>query len=650
MFARKMLRPLGLALLLMALMLVFALPAFAADDPVDFSIQVSPDSLTAPGEVTVSLRVSNPTDADMLYPVRLLDPSGNAVPSFGDGGSYLLRSGESRSWEGKWNVTQEQLDAGSIAYTLRYLQEDENGALVEFSRQATARIAYIGERIKLTVSRTITPEVVRPGKQATVVYELYNSGNVTLTSVRVKENIDKQAQTIASLPAGERATMTFTSRIGNADLTSNAAITYKAEGSTRSYSEKVEDAKIPLARPGLDITLSSPTAGVNINEPATLVITFTNKGNITYTNVTVTEAKKGEILTNLTIPADSTVTETKEFILTEPTAFKVTATLPDNTGETNTITSNEQRIGVFDPEKTLLLTLNLSSDTETVPSLPADTRFRVTVTNNSNVKAEKISLYHGDVFIYTIDSLEAGESVTIERDVRLSYSGQYQFTATVKDSLGNTVSFESNTIRVTTAASTPAPATAVPATVAPPVYVTVAPADPILTQGRDAMLTAAVAVGVLFGASLVLFAVSTVIRQINKNKSKTAYDHLDLAERRDYTEPADEDFEDEDIDDVEVTRPEEDDLADMDAPAPEEERELPHERLIREEAQKAAEDAQAAPAPEEEGGYRVSRSKSTPVLTNAPAYTGTPVDEEPTHETPVRRRRSQRAQRTEDGE
>jgi excinuclease UvrABC helicase subunit UvrB len=119
--------------------------------------------------------------------------------------------------------------------------------------------------------------VVRPGKQATVVYELYNSGNVTLTDIRVKENIDKHAQTIKTLPAGERATMTFTSRIGNADLTSNAAITYNAEGSTRSYSEKVEDAKIPLARPGLDITLSSPTAGVNINEPATLVITSTKR-------------------------------------------------------------------------------------------------------------------------------------------------------------------------------------------------------------------------------------------------------------------------------------------------------------------------------------------------------------------------------------
>ena len=193
MFARKMMRPFGLALLLMVLLFAVGLSAQAADDPVDFTIQVTPESLTAPGEVTVTLRVSNPTNTDMVYPVSLLDPDGNLVSSFGDGGQYVLRSGESRSWEGTWNVTQDQLDQGSISYTLRYHLEDETGALVELNRQATARVSFVGERVKLTVTRTISPEVVRSGGTATVTYELYNSGNVDLTSIRVKDTVSKSS-------------------------------------------------------------------------------------------------------------------------------------------------------------------------------------------------------------------------------------------------------------------------------------------------------------------------------------------------------------------------------------------------------------------------------------------------------------------------
>lgn len=654
MFARKMMRPFGLALLLMVVLFGVGLSARAADDPVDFTIQITPDSLTAPGEATVTLRVSNPTNTDMVYPVFLLDPDGNLVSSFGDGGQYVLRSGESRSWEGKWNVTQEQLDQGGITYTLRYHLEDETGGLVELNRQATARIAFVGERVKLTVTRAINPEVVRPGGTATVTYELYNSGNVDLTNIRVTEHISRNAQRVTSLAAGERATVTFTSKIGNADLTSNATVTYQTVGSTKTLTEKVEDAVIPRANPNLKLELSTPLAGVNVNEPATLVITFINDGNITYSNVTVTEAQKGEILTNITIPAGATVTETKQFILTEPTTFKVTANLPDNTGETNQMTSKELKIGVYDPEKTMLLTLNLTADIDGLYTLPTDTRFHLTVTNNSNVKAEKVTISHGDTAIYVIDSLDSGASIVLDRDVRISHPGKFQFTATAKDSMNNTVTFTSNTIQLNRVDATPVPTKAPVVTVAPPVLVTPIPNDPILEQGRNAMLTAAVAIGVLLGAALVLFIVSTVVRQYRKSKSNAAYDHLDLAERRDYTEPAGEEM-DEEPEEAPDQGAESPDAAETQTLREDEDRVLPHERLIKTEEAPAKADADESPL-EEEGGYRVSRGGAAPVLTNAPAHTGDLTDDIPdagdykAPEHTVRRRRSQRAQRTEDGE
>ena len=101
------------------------------------------------------------------------------------------------------------------------------------------------------------------------------------------------------------------------------------------------------------------------------------------------------------------------------------------------------------------------------------------------------------------------------------------------------------------AAPTAAPTMVPVVTVAPPALVTPVPADPLLSQSRSALMTAATVLGGLFACALVLFAVSTVVRLRKKSKSKAAYDHLDLAERRDYTEPADDEFDDAD----EITEP-----------------------------------------------------------------------------------------------
>ncbi|MBQ4075556.1 MAG: hypothetical protein IJD39_10195 [Clostridia bacterium] len=597
MLARKLVRPMGLALLLMVLLCAFGFSAQAIEsDPIEFTIQVSPTELTEAGDVRVSLRVANTGNADMIDAVTLYDPAGNLVGSFGDGGSYLLTAGAFRTWEGTWKVTDDQLDAGEFAYTIRYHLLDDSGELVEFSRQAVARVKFTGERVKLNISRTITPEVVRSGKTASVVYELYNSGNVDLIDIRVKEKISKTAQTVKSLPAGEKATLTFTSKIGSADLTSSAAITYKAKGTTKTLTEKVEDAAITLAKPNLDIKISTPTAGVNIGEAAKVVVTFTNQGNISYSNVSVKDDKKGEFLTNISIPAGATVVEEKEFILMEPTTFKVTATLPDNTGTTNTMVSNELAIGVFDPEKALLLTLNLTADKQTVSSTPGDLTFKLVVTNNSNIKAEKIAIYHGSTYITEISALEPGASTVITRDVRISQAGQFRFTASLKDSMKNTVTFDSNTLQINYARPTAAPTKMQLVTSSPPPRVTEPPVDPILNSTKGALTIVLFVVGGIFALAFVLFAVSTVIRIINKSKSASAYDHLELAERRNYTDPADEELEDVEVR-KEAPRP-----AAPQAPAARQPVTPPQVSEMGASIRPAQ-----MPASDGEGGYRVSR-------------------------------------------
>jgi hypothetical protein len=181
---------------------------------------------------------------------------------------------------------------------------------------------------------------------------------------------------------------------------------------------------------------------------------------------------------------------------------------------------------------------------------------------------------------------------------------------------------------------------------------TAAPADPIMTQARSALMTMGVVVGAIFLAVFALFAVSTVVRLYKKGKSKAAYDHLELAERRDYTEPADEELEEVEARVEETYRAEEE--AEL----------LPHEKLVKPIVESAVSDAPAVeemPASDGEGGYRVSRAAEedhAPVLDvteeDVAAEKESPVEERlaaaQKEEEAPRRRRSRRAQRTEDGE
>lgn len=148
-------------------------------------------------------------------------------------------------------VTQQQLDEGKLTYMLSYNDVDASGNVVVKSLSASAALTFTGTAPRLTVNRTIDPEVVRNGKTATVQYELYNSGNVEIKNIRVEENtsISANAQTVTSLAPGERKTIKFTATMRQKDLTSRGKVTYKA--GDESLSQELPAVTIPKANPGL---------------------------------------------------------------------------------------------------------------------------------------------------------------------------------------------------------------------------------------------------------------------------------------------------------------------------------------------------------------------------------------------------------------
>lgn len=570
--ALKILRKRACLLLCACLMIsmlpaAFAQEAQAKDSGLSFTLSVSPESLVAPGAVTVSARVSNASQEDIVTPLKLVDPDGKLVTSFGDGGTLLrLPSGESQPWQGQYAVKQEQLDAGKLTYSLKYSLPDAQGNLIEQTLPASANLTFTGEKVDLKVTRTITPEVVRRNGNVSVIYELVNQGNVKLNNLRLKENslISGQVKTITTLAPGDSEKVTFQKANVTGELTSSLLITYRKEGDRVDQRMTIEQQAIPLAAPNLIYTLTSDKTQVNLGETITLTLDIKNNGNINYSNITVTDPKLGEVFANQQIAAGETKSLTREVILNETTTFNFVLKLEDNTGTTKEEKVPALKVSAYSEGQMLRLNLTLTADNENISSIPGDIRFHLTVTNDSNTSAKDIRVMHASNEIYVINELAPGQSTVVTRDYRLSQAGKYQFSAIATDVQNNPVTFTSNALNIGYVPPTPAPTRKIVETVPPVVTLSPVPDDfgTQNGQGRNALFIATLAMGVLFGLAAILLITSTVMRANARKKSDSAFDTFEVSGTRDYTAPP-------------ASRPE---AQPVDADSLEEDQELPIDR------------------------------------------------------------------------
>ncbi|MBR7175470.1 MAG: hypothetical protein IKD50_13725, partial [Clostridia bacterium] len=121
------------------LVLLCGTAALAADDPLKVSMALETNQFSEPKEITVSISVSNVGESDMPGPVTLYYPSGKQVEDFG---SPTLSVGSIKSWSGRWKVTQAELDAGRITFKIKYSIYNDDGELVNKTKNFSKKIIY----------------------------------------------------------------------------------------------------------------------------------------------------------------------------------------------------------------------------------------------------------------------------------------------------------------------------------------------------------------------------------------------------------------------------------------------------------------------------------------------------------------------------
>lgn len=418
-----------LGLLLLALALALVLPASAEYDPITTSSACVPNTLVEPGPVDVTIKVYNSGDTDMQSPMTLYDPNGEAVENFVD---VTLAAGQSQSWNGTWNVSQEEMAEGKLRFALRY-ELNAGGAAVQVNKTIAVSIQQDAPAPSLTASYTVTPNPAQEGAEVTLTYTLSNTGNVAVTNVQItNEELTDERINISRIETGERVTREFVYEMGDEAVTFKPKVTYRADGSDRVLTiGTMAQETIEVAEGDLELELvgGENVVGAMPGDKATLTLTMRNTGNITYSNIQITDSVLGEIESGLELGPGEEKTVQREFTVQESADHAFTVTAVSSAGGEIEHTSNKVSVVALDLERAVNLEVSAEAGQTVIREKPAVVAFAVTVRNIGEVDAQNVELYQGDTLVATIDSIPTGEEARVVKEYSVSMEGTFQFTA-----------------------------------------------------------------------------------------------------------------------------------------------------------------------------------------------------------------------------
>lgn len=294
---------------------ISVLPQKSAADAA--SISANPAFLSGPGQVTISITLKNTSGAARQQmriedapsvrepseptPEPTAEPTDAPTPTPQPGGGVYTNvsivntygvsfntsdvpAGESRTFTGTMNVTQEQIGE-TLRFTLAWF---DTATQTAGSRELTLVISR-ADTAYLKLSRSVDKSIASAGDIVKLTYTMINTGAKTLNSITL---VDKNvAGTQAMLPAfslapGESRVFTYEYTMRTSTVTSKPTVSFVPEGSTNALSVTLSGLTIGLINAQLTKTveIGTPTpAGVEFT------LYLTNNGNQSLNSLTVTD-------------------------------------------------------------------------------------------------------------------------------------------------------------------------------------------------------------------------------------------------------------------------------------------------------------------------------------------------------------------------
>jgi len=202
-----------------------------------------------------------------------------------------LAPGQSTTCTAVHTVTQADLDAGSVTNHAGATGTPAGGTLVPPTDTATA---HATQTPALTVEKTSTATTVASvGQVIAYSYLVTNTGNVTLTGLALTDdNTDANPSCpVTTLAPGASTTCTAVHTVTQADLDAGGTLDNTVTATSGQGASGKDTVSIPVSQaPGLTITKTTTATKFSaVGQSIDYTIIVTNAGNVTLTNVTVTD-------------------------------------------------------------------------------------------------------------------------------------------------------------------------------------------------------------------------------------------------------------------------------------------------------------------------------------------------------------------------
>jgi gliding motility-associated-like protein/uncharacterized repeat protein (TIGR01451 family) len=275
------------------------------------------DSVTVAGQVvTYTLTIRN-LSTITLTDVNVLDPLtglNQVIPSIEVGGVVII--------ETQYTVTQEDIDSGELE---NIASVTGNAGEEEVSDDATLIIPAVQNpdiQIEITDNDAVITEA---GQEIPYTITVTNTGNVTLTNVTVVDTKTGLVVNIGTLKPGETKTVETTypvtqEDVDDGEVTNEASVTGESPNAGDDDPTDSDSVTTPITpAPGISIVKSSDKSEIrDLGETVTYTLVVTNTGNVTLTNILVSDPLTGlnEVIETLA-PGESVTIETSYVVTQE---------------------------------------------------------------------------------------------------------------------------------------------------------------------------------------------------------------------------------------------------------------------------------------------------------------------------------------------
>ncbi|MCB2209962.1 sortase [bacterium] len=336
--------------------------------------------------------------------------------------SVTLLPGESdtTSFTGTLTLTQAQIDSGSIYNQATAEGDPPAGESVSDSDEHTTPLTPDPD-LTLEKTATLHMDVVAPNDQVNVgdtityVFTITNTGNVSLSNLRVEDpgiTVQNSPQEVSLAPGQSNTTITGTYTLTQSDIDSGfyentataRAETPEENDITDDDTENVDlggEPSIALEKTGSTLDDHAPLGMVNAGDHLTYAFSVENTGNVTLHNVVVTDDNPDVTLTGCTI-SQLAVGETNStdctgvYTLTQADLDEGTV---DNSAsvaaldpQDETVTDTANETVTIDPDTNLGVNKTIISGPTKVAAGTWQVTYQITLTNMGNVTLDEIKI------------------------------------------------------------------------------------------------------------------------------------------------------------------------------------------------------------------------------------------------------------------